>query len=392
MEQVFFHVDMDAFFASVESLDHSEYRGLPLIVGGIGPRGVVSSCSYEARAFGIHSAMPMFKARQLCPNGMFVKGRMERYSQMSRTIIGILQTFSPCVQQISIDEAFLDMSGTQRLFGPPKEAARKLKDAVRGQTGLVISVGIGPSRYIAKMASSYGKPDGLCRVAPGKEILFIDTLGLKKLWGIGDSSLKVLHQHRIDTPEQIRTMSLEYLIRTFGDAAGHFFHSVAFGKDPGIYTGEVKSRSISTETTFPVDLSDIQIIRQQLLRMSHEVMFRSLEEHVIGTTVAIKLRYGDFTTVSAQESRDTPYYSAEEIFAASSRLIESKWNKLQSIRLLGVGLHNVVAQDKPQQQELFDDGFKRKRELEKAVLALRNKGRVIEKATNLMNLNQDFEQ
>ncbi len=384
MEPVFFHVDMDAFFASVESLDNPAYRGKPLIVGGMGPRGVVSSCSYEARAFGVHSAMPMFKARQLCPHAVFVAGRMERYSAMSHKIVAILERFSPIVQQISIDEAFLDMSGTQRLFGPPLEAAASLKRTVKEETSLTISVGIAQTRYIAKMASAYGKPDGLCRVAPGKEILFVDTIGLKKLWGVGDASWKILEHHGITTPAQLRAWDLERLKRTFGNAAGEFYHRIACGEDPGIYAQEAKTRSISTETTFATDITDDSLLRQQLLRMSHEVMFRAIEEHALGSTVAIKLRYSDFSTISAQETPSKPIYSAEEIYAIACRLLQQKW-KRSPVRLLGVGLHNIVIGCDPIQQELFDDTYRRKRELEKVILQLRNKGRKVDKATSLID-------
>ena len=383
METVFFHVDMDAFFASVEQMDHPEHRGKPLIVGGLGNRGVVSACSYEARAFGVHSAMPMFQARKLCPQAVYVQGRMHRYNEVSKRILAVLASFSPEVQQISIDEAFLDMTGTERLFGKPRVAAQLLKQRVRDETSLVISVGIGPSRFIAKMASDYGKPDGLCRVSPGKELTFVDAVGLKKLWGLGDSSLAALARHHITTVPQLREYSKEFLQRTFGTAAGEYFFQVSRGMDPGIYSGESKSHSISTECTFPVDITDQEILHQYLLRMSHEVMFRSLEEKVMGKTVGIKVRYADFTTTSAQETPDKPIYSAEEVYQTACRLLDQRWTKGRSIRLIGVGLYQTHTGEAPMQEELFEDTFKRKRELEKAVLTLRAKGRKLEKASIL---------
>jgi DNA polymerase-4 len=276
MQPVWFHVDMDAFYASVEQRDNPEFRGKPVIVGGLGNRGVVSACSYEARVFGVHSAMPMYQAKRLCPHAQFVRGRMERYSEVSRQVVALLQTFSPVVQQISIDEAFLDMTGTERLFGKPRQAAILLKNRVKNETGLVISVGIGPTRFIAKMASDFDKPDGLCRVSPGKEIAFVDAVGLRKLWGIGDSTLNALKKHSITTVAQLREYSVEHLQRLFGEAAGSYLHKVSHGIDPGIHTGVTKSRSISTEMTFPVDVTDIDILEQNLLGMSHEVMFRAI--------------------------------------------------------------------------------------------------------------------
>jgi len=383
METVFIHVDMDAFFASVEQLDHPEYRLLPVIVGGLGARGVVSTCSYEARAFGVHSAMPMFQARRLCPQAIYVQGRMQRYSQMSQQIVGILSTFSPDVQQISIDEAFLDMTGTERLFGKPRETAILLKKRVKDETGLIISVGIGQSRFIAKMASGYRKPDGLCRVSPGREIDFIDAVGLRKLWGIGESSLAALSKHHITTTVQLRTFSMESLQHMFGKSAGAYYYQVSRGLDPGIYTGETKSHSISSEITFPSDITDEDILNQYLLRMSHEVMFRSLKEQVIGTTVGIKVRFSDFSTTNAQVSPVKPIYSAEEVFRLSKELLHLRWKPGVPVRLLGVGLYQTQTGDTPLQEELFEDSFKRKRELEKAVLGLKTKGRNIVKASTI---------
>ena len=233
MQTVWFHVDMDAFYAAVEQLDNPEFRGKPVIVGGTGNRGVVSACSYEARKFGVHSAMPMYQALRLCPQAIRTGVHMERYSAISRNVIQILQTFSPVVQQISIDEAFLEMTGTERLFGTPRQAAILLKNRVKNETGLVISVGIGQSKFIAKMASDYDKPDGLCRVSPGKEIAFIDAVGLKKLWGIGDSTLKNLGRHGIATTAQLRDYGMEHLQRLFGNATGTYLYNVSHGIDPG---------------------------------------------------------------------------------------------------------------------------------------------------------------
>ncbi len=380
METVWFHVDMDAFYASVEQLDNPEYRGKPLVVGGLGNRGVVSACSYEARAFGVHSAMPMYQARKLCPQAAFVRGRMERYSQISRQVIAILHEFSPVVQQISIDEAFLDMTGTQRLFGKSREAALLLKKRVKEETSLNISVGIGSSRFIAKMASDYDKPDGLYRVSPGKEIAFVDAVGLRKLWGIGESTLSSLARQGIRTVAQLRTYEEGRLRHLFGEAAGTYLWKICRGIDPGIHTGSTKSHSISTEMTFPIDVTDGEVLSQNLLGMSHEVMFRAIEEQVVSSTVAIKLRFSDFTTISAQTTVATPLYSAEQVYALAKELLHGKWRTPQPVRLLGVGLYQVESSQRAIQQELFDDPYQRKRELEKTVLALRAQGKQLQKA------------
>ncbi len=383
MEVVWFHVDMDAFYAAIEQLDNPALRGKPVIVGGLGNRGVVSACSYEARVFGVHSAMPMYQARKLCPHGEYVRPRIERYSHISRKVITILQTFSPVVQQISIDEAFLDMTGTQRIFGKPRQAATLLKTQVKNETGLIISVGIGPSRFIAKMASDYDKPDGLCRVSPGKEIAFVDAVGLKKLWGIGGATLAALARHSITTTAQVRQHSVIHLQQLFGEAAGLYLHQVSRGLDPGIHTGITKSRSISTEMTFPVDVTSASVLSQNLLSMSHEIMFRAMEEQVLASTVAVKIRFSDFSTTSAQTTLDKPLYSAEQVYALAKTLLNSRWKAPQSVRLLGVGLHSITAGTNFVQQELFDNPYKRKRDLEKTVLTLRTKGCKLQKASLL---------
>jgi DNA polymerase-4 len=383
METVWFHVDMDAFYASVEQLDHPELRGKPVIVGGQSNRGVVSACSYEARAYGVHSAMPMYQARKLCPQGLYVTGNMHRYSEVSREVFAVLQQFSPTVQQISIDEAFLDMSGTERLFGKPRKAALLLKQQVREQTGLIISVGIGSNRFIAKMASDYDKPDGLCRVSVGKEIAFVDAVGLKKLWGIGDTTLSRLTKHSITTVAQLRSFAEDRLQLLFGEATGTYLFRACRGIDPGIHHTVAKSRSISTEMTFPIDVSSSSVLEQNLLAMSHEVMFRAMQEQVRALTVSIKIRFSDFTTISCQSTVATPILSAEQIYHQAKELLYKRWQTGVPVRLLGVGLLNVQDRTQGSQQELFEDPFRRKEKLEQTILSLRKKGRSVQKASLL---------
>ena len=381
MEQVWFHVDMDAFYAAVEQNDNPEYRGKPLIVGGTSNRGVVSACSYEAREYKVHSAMPMYRAKQLCPHAIIVRGNLKRYNEVSKEILKILKSFSPTVQQISIDEAFLDMSGTERLFGKPRQAAILLKNEVKNQSGLTISVGIGPSKFIAKMASGYDKPDGLVRVSKGNEINFVDTIGLKKLWGIGQSTLNDLYKHNITTVKQIRELSLEYLQTTFGTSTGQYLYKVSRGIDPGIHTGVTKSRSISTEQTFVVDVDDKETLLENLLAMSHEVMFRLLEEDLNSCTVALKIRQSDFTTNTIQTTSDSPINSADQVFAMGKDLLEKRFKSGDKIRLLGIGLYNVKERGELVQSELFDDPYEKKRSLEKTILELSKKGQKLQKAT-----------
>jgi DNA polymerase-4 len=380
---------MDAFYASVEQKDNEEYRGKPVIVGGSSNRGVVSACSYEARTYGVHSAMPIFMAKKLCPHAIFVPPRMSRYSQVSRQIITILETFSPLIQQISIDEAFLDMSGTTRLFGIPREAGAALKRRVYEESGLIISVGIGSSKFIAKLASDYDKPNGLCRVSPSKEIEFVDTVPLGKFPGIGKILLQQLNSYAINSTKKLREYSLAHLEKLFGNSAGNYLYHVCRGEDPGLYQMESKSRSISNETTFPEDTSDIHTLKSYLLALSHQVMFRVIEEKVHSNTIAIKLRFSDLSYISGQTTQRSPFVSAEEIYHSSLLLLQEKWDQISPIRLIGIGLHNIQEGENSEQGELFEDShYRRKRAVEKVVSSLRGEGKSIDKATNLELTNK----
>lgn len=388
MQPVIFHVDMDAFYAAIEVLDHPEYKGKCLIIGGLSKRSVVSTASYEARTFGVHSAMPMAQALRLCPHALVVKPRMERYSQMSGKVMEILRQFSSDVMQISIDEAFLDMSGTTRLFGLPRQAGERLKAEVHAQTGLTISVGIGPSRFIAKMASDYDKPNGLCRVSPGKEQAFIDAVGLKKLWGVGKVTQTMLAKHHITTTEELRSYSETTLESLFGRSMGHFLYLASRGIDPGIFKEESKSHSISTETTFIEDVTTKDVLEQTLLAMSHEIMFRALEEKQMGRTIALKLRFPDFTTTSIQITPQSNLYSAEQIYHHALQMLQQKWQEGTPLRLIGLGLHQLYSGDRPLQEELFADPYEKKRKLEQVVLQLQKQGKSVCKATNLKSVEE----
>jgi DNA polymerase-4 len=382
IETVIFHVDIDAFFAAVEILDNPDLAKKPLIVGGLSKRGVVSTASYEARKYGIHSAMPMIQALRLCPHATVVPARHARYSEVSARVMGILREFSSDVHQISIDEAFLDMSGTERLWGRPREAALKLKERVHEETGMTISVGIGPNRLIAKMASDYNKPDGLCKVSESKKELFIDAVGLHKLWGVGKATREELKKQKITTTEELRAIPLERLKKLFGNSMGSFLHHVVRGIDPGIF-GEAKSRSISTEHTFLEDVGDREVLEETLLSMSHEVMFRSLDERKIARTVGVKIRLSDFSTSTVQTTPAEAIFSAEQVYAIAKELLARKWRSGMKVRLIGVGLYQLYDGASPIQGELFESEHEKKRKLEEVVLALQKEGHVLIKAANL---------
>ncbi len=365
---------MDAFFASVEQLDNPDCRGKPVIVGAApGRRGVVSACSYEARAFGIHSAMPISEAVRRCPNGIYLPVRMERYHEVSERVMAVFAGFTPVVQQMSVDEAFLDMTGTERLFGPPLSSGRLLKTTVRDSEGLAISVGIAPSRYIAKLASARSKPDGLIEVIPGEEARFVSTLRLRDLWGVGKKTLERLAAEGIQSIAELFEYDIEQLGSLFGEAAGSYLFHVCRGIDPGIFVGEPKSRSISAETTFERDVNDAQTISRTLLELCQTVTFRALSEGVRSRTVAIKVRYWDFTTTSAQKTLTHRLASARETHRVAMELLRSRWDGRTTLRLLGVGFANLEIEGREAQPELFPEDDEKDRRVEKAVLGLKER-------------------
>lgn len=383
MEQIIFHVDLDAFYAAVEILDNPSYANEVLVIGGKSARSVVAAASYAARKYGIHSAMPMGQALRLCPHLLAIPSRMGRYSEASAQVMEILRSFSPSVHQISIDEAFLDMTGTGRLYGLPREAGLLIKNRVKEETGLTLSVGIGPNRLIAKMASDYDKPDGLCRVSMSKKIAFVDAVGLKKLWGVGKVTQAHLAEAGIRTTADLRSFTEEQLKSRFGNSMGHFLYLAARGEDPGIFSEETKSRSISTETTFTDDVTAADVLHQTLLGMSHEVMFRALEEKVMARTVAIKIRWSDFRTITVQITPKRPILSADQVYAHAKTLLAQKWSPGQPVRLIGVGLHQIYDGERPLQEELFDDPNEKRRTLEQVILKLQKEGKQLVKATTL---------
>lgn len=382
MGEVYFHVDLDAFFASVEQRDHPEYRNKPLIIGMPQKRSVVSTCSYEARRFGVHSAMPAIQAQKLCPQGIFIPGNYRLYQQVSRQVMEILSRFSPSMQQVSVDEAFLDMTGTGLLFGPPREACVKLKQAVREETQLTISVGVARNRFVAKLASDFHKPDGICVVSPSKEELFIDRVGLEKLWGIGKSTLNLIHSKGLTTTTQVRALGKEKLAGLFGENLADYLYTAVRGRDPGICSNQTKSHSVSTERTFIDDITDKDTLMALLNQMSTEVMFRAMNSHELARTVGVKIRYGNFETLTVQLTPDDPLLNTAQIYENAKKAFLSKWNG-GGIRLLGVGLYNLYKGDTPIQGTLFDEEDQRRRRLDRAILDLSKKGHSLSKASVL---------
>ncbi len=378
-EKCFFHVDLDAFFASVEVLDNPSLRGKPVIVGGLpgDRRSVVSTCSYEARKFGVHSAMPIAKAYQLCPQGVYIRGRHQRYHELSSQVMQIFSDFSPDMQQMSVDEAFIDVSGTQLLWGDPEDTARRLKKRVKDETGLTVSVGIASNKYLAKIASGLSKPDGLYRVPEGKEEEFMLSLPLSKVWGIGSKSLARLNQLGFFTTQQVHEATLSGLSNIFGQSMGSFLYHVVRGQVEGSFDDEPKSRSISAERTFSFDLTEPYAIETALSQLAYTVFFRSLREKCRSKSVHLKIRYEDFTTVSIQETFQRTVSSSEDLYEYAKILFNRKWERGKGIRLLGLAMQNLMDGETEEQGELFDFGEQKKRTVEKTILNLEQKNHSI---------------
>jgi len=373
MTSVFFHIDLDAFFAAAEVLDDPSLAGRPVIVGAApGHRGVVSTCSYEARRYGVHSAMPISEAYRLCPEAAFRPVRMERYAELSARVMAVFEAYTPDVVRVSIDEASLDMTGTERLWGAPREAAEAIRDRVARETGLSISIGIAPNRYVAKVASGVRKPAGLVVVEPGDEAAFMAGLRLKDLWGVGPKTRARLEELGIGDQARLLELSRATLESNFGKAGGEFIYGVARGVDPGIYAGEARSRSISSETTYERDEAGLPRIETTLLGMAEELVARLYADGYSSRCVALKLRYGDFETVGVRETLDEPFFDSGAVYEAARSLLARKWDG-RPLRLVGLALA-CLERGAARQAGLFDDGDDRVARVERAGIEAARRG------------------
>ena len=318
------HVDMDAFFASIEQLDHPEYKGHPVIVGGLSSRGVVATCSYEARKFGVHSAMPISRAKKLCPNGIYVYPRMDRYKEVSHQIFSIMKEFTPHIEPLSIDEAFLEVSGMSTMYSGPKALGRAIKDRVFEETGLIISAGLAPNKFLAKLASDLDKPDGLVVIPYGREKEMLAPLPIKRIWGVGPRTEKILKTGGFHLMRHIQALPDESsLIPLVGNQARRIWE-LANGIDDRPVETDRKIQSIGAEETYEEDLTDGSAIELEFRYFANRLSKRLRKRNLLGHTVSIKVRYDDFTTVSRQKRLDTPS-DHEYVFFETALLL---WNKL----------------------------------------------------------------
>lgn len=347
------HLDMDAFFASIEQRDNPEYRGKPVVVGALpGNRGVVSTCSYEARAFGIHSAMPISEAYRRCPDAIYLHPNMERYVAVSQQLMDCLQEISPLIEPVSIDEAYLDISGMERLFGSAKQIGQRTKTLIQDRLQLTASAGIGPNRLIAKLASDAQKPDGLTVVSAEDILDFLAPMPVSNLRGIGTQTLKIFNHLQIHTVAQLRAISLEKLQQQFGSKSGAYFYNQSRGIASDNVGRERKRQSISKETTFNEDIADQDTLRNTLLWLSSEVARIARSEHLSGTVITLKIRLAGFETHTKQRQLDKPTNSNRQIFQAGLELYRNSGFIGQPLRLIGIGVSGWE-DGKDQQADLF---------------------------------------
>lgn len=318
------HVDMDAFFASVEQLDHPEYKGHPVIVGGLSSRGVVATASYEARKFGVHSAMPISRAKKLCPHGIYVYPNMARYKEISHIIHKVMEEFTPIIEPLSLDEAFLDVTGITHKFTGPKALGRAIKERVFEETGLIISAGLAPNKFLAKLASDLDKPDGLVVIPYGKECESLTNFPIKRIWGVGPSTERRLKDGGFALIKDVQALSDEKsLVPYVGNQARRIWE-LARGIDERPVEPDRQIQSVSNEETYESDVEDPAVIDLELHYFANRVAKRLRKYGLMGHTVSIKVRYNDFKTVSRQKRLDSSTDQERVVYDTSVLL----WNKL----------------------------------------------------------------
>jgi DNA polymerase-4 len=334
------HLDLDAFYASVEQFDDPDLRGRPVIVGGSSKRGVVSAASYEARKYGIHSAMPIARAMQLCPHGAFVPVRMKRYKEVSALVFAIFRKYTPLIEPISLDEAFLDVTGSVTLFGPSPEIAKKIREEIFAATGLTISAGVASCKLVAKIASDMNKPDGITIVSPGNEAAFLAPLPIKRLWGVGKKTHETLALLGVRTIGDLARLPLELLERKFGKH-GRSLHRSARGLDVRNVETEHETKSVGHEFTFETDLVEPGRIRRELLELASMVAKRLRRYGLQGKTVTLKVKYHDFRQVTRAATTAPATADSKKIYEQILLLLKKTEAGRVPLRLLGISVSGL---------------------------------------------------
>jgi DNA polymerase-4 len=370
-QRAIIHVDLDAFFVAVERLDDPSLAGKPVVVGGRAEvRGVVASASYEARKFGIRSAMPTAEALRRYPQLIVVSGHRGRYTEMSDRVMAILGDYTPLLEPISIDEAFLDVTGTEAHYGPPAQLARTIQDRIEAELKLSASLGVAANKLLAKVASDFRKPHGITVVPPGEEAAFLAPLPIRRLWGVGEVMGRELARLNINTVGDLASVPREELIVRFGAAVGEGLFRGSHGVDESPVTPEHEAKSISREETFSRDVRDIEVLRRELLRLSEEVAWRLRRHNLQARTITLKMRYGDFSTLTRQATPADPVDSGPVIYATVLALFEKVWDR-RPLRLVGVGGSNLVQPGR--QLRLFEQEDRRQAQLDAALDRIRAK-------------------
>ena len=334
------HVDMDAFFASIAERDNPELKGKAVVIG-MGVRGVVSAANYEARKFGIHSAMPVSRARRLAPHAIFLPVDMARYQEVSSHVMEIFDSFTPWVEPVSVDEAFLDVSGVQRLLGSPREIAMAIRAKVESQEGITCSVGIAPSKFIAKLASQHCKPNGMLEITSDRILTFLHPLPIQAMWGVGPKTAETLERLGLRTIEDIANLPRATLIRALGQASGESLYELAWGRDYRDVTPHDAEKSISSAETFPQDLDDPAQILTEFLRLTERSSARLRDKDLFAKTVSIKVRFADFSTINRSKTLPLPIDGTHEIYEVVKGLYEALHIDRARLRLVGVSLENL---------------------------------------------------
>jgi DNA polymerase-4 len=336
------HIDMDAFFASVELLDHPEARGKPAIVGHPGPRSVVTSATYEARRFGVRSAMPVAQALRLCPHAIILPPHMNKYREYSQKVMAIFAEVTPLVEPLSIDEAFLDVAGAKRLLGSPRKIAELIRARVFEETGLTCSVGAASTKFVAKLASGRAKPDGLLVIPEADTIAYLRPLPVGALWGVGASTQESLKRLGLHTVADLADTPLHVLQKAVGEASGRKLHELANGRDARGVTIESREKSIGHEMTFERDVSDPDRLRRELLRLSNSVGERLRGNELVGRTVALKVRFSDFRTIARSRTLAEPTNVGRRIFEEAWQVYEGLELGRTPIRLIGIRMEQLT--------------------------------------------------
>ncbi len=359
------HADMDAFFASVELITRPELRGTPVIVGG-GSRSVVLSATYEARRFGVHSAMPMTRARRLCPQATVVTPTHVRYSEVSAGVMEIFRSITPLVEPLSLDEAFLDVSGAIRRLGRPAEIGQLIRDRVADEQGITCSVGVATTKFVAKLASTRSKPDGLLVVPASGVVAFLHPLPVGALWGVGEKTEKDLVRLGLHTVGDIANTPASTLVRAVGQAIGAHLHALSWGRDERSVVPHEPDKSIGAEETFARDVDDPDVIRRELLRLAERTAARLRSAGLAGRTVSLKVRFADFTTITRARTMRESTDVAAELYATARALFEALGLDRARIRLVGIRVEQLTDADTAPRQLLLGERDHGRRDAEQA--------------------------